>query len=112
METDHIIQSRMNTSPDKIAAFCKRWQVTELALFGSVLRDDFSPESDIDVLVRFTPEAGYSLMDFVGMQDELSGMLGRQVDLVILKEWKAVENSRNYIRREDVLGSAETIYAA
>lgn len=109
MKTDDIIKSRMNTSRDQIAAFCKRWQVTELGLFGSVLREDFSPESDIDVLVRFAPEAGHSLMDFVGIQDELSGMLDRQVDLV---EWIAIENSRNYIRREDILRSAETIYAA
>ncbi len=109
MRTDDIIKSRMNTSPDKIAAFCKRWKVMELGLFGSVLREDFNPESDIDVLVRFAPAAGHSLMDFVGIQDELSRMLGRQVDLI---EWKAVENSRNYIRRKDVLHSAETIYAA
>ena len=109
MKANHIIKSRMNTSPGEITSFCKRWKITELGLFGSVLREDFNPESDIDVLVRFAPEAGYSLMDFVGIQDELSKMLGRQVDLV---EWKAVENSRNYIRREDVLRSAETIYAA
>lgn len=109
MKTDDIIKSRMNTSRDQIAAFCKRWQVTELGLFGSVLREDFKPESDIDVLVRFSPEAGYSLLDFVGIQDELSEMLGRRVDLVT---WRAIENSRNYIRREDILRSAETIYAA
>ena len=109
MKTDDIIKSRMNTSRDQIAAFCKRWQVTELGLFGSVLREDFKPGSDIDVLVRFAPEAGHSLMDFVGIQDELSGMLDRQVDLV---EWIAVENSQNYIRREDILRSAKTIYAA
>lgn len=109
MKANHIIKSRMNTSPGEITAFCKRWKITELGLFGSVLREDFNPESDIDALVRFAPEAGYSLMDFVGIQDELSKMLGRQVDLV---EWKAVENSRNYIRREDILRSAETIYAA
>ena len=109
MKTDDIIKSRMNTSRDQIAAFCKRWQVTELGLFGSVLREDFKLDSDIDVLVRFAPEAGHSLMDFVGIQDELSGMLDRQVDLV---EWIAIENSRNYIRREDILRTAKTIYAA
>lgn len=109
METDDIIKSRMNTSRDQIAAFCERWQVTELGLFGSVLREDFNPESDIDVLVRFAPEAGHSLMDFVGIQDELSAMLGRRVDLVT---WRSIENSRNYIRREDILRSTETIYPA
>ena len=62
---------------DEIAAFCKRWQVTELALFGSVLRDDFGPDSDVDVLVRFDPEARCTLFDMSRMQDELSLMLGR-----------------------------------
>ena len=109
METDHILKSRMNTSPGEIAAFCKRWQITELGLFGSVLRKDFNPESDIDVLVRFAPEAGHSLMEFVEIQDELCEMLGRRVDLVT---WRSIENSRNYIRKEDILRSAETIYAA
>ena len=94
---------------DEIAAFCKRWQVTELALFGSALRDDFGPESDVDVLVRFAPEARRTLLDMSCMQDELSRILGRQVDLI---ERAGVEQSRNYIRRKAILQSAETIYAA
>lgn len=94
---------------DEIAAFCKRWQVTELALFGSVLRDDFDPDSDVDVLVRFEEEARRTLFDMSHMQDELSRMLSRQVDLM---ERAAVEQSRNYIRRKVILQSAETIYAA
>ncbi len=94
---------------DEIAAFCKRWQVTELALFGSVLRDDFSPESDVDVLVRFDPRARHTLLDIAQMQDELSATLGREVDLI---ERTTVERSPNYIRRKAILQSAETIYAA
>lgn len=94
---------------DEIAAFCKRWQVTELALFGSVLRDDFGPESDVDVLVRFDPQARHTLLDIVQMQDELSATLGREVDLI---ERVAVEQSPNYIRRKAILQSAETIYAS
>ena len=94
---------------DEITAFCKRWQVTELALFGSVLRDDFGPDSDVDVLVRFDPEARCTLFDMSRMQDELSRMLGRHVDLI---ERAGVEQSRNYIRRKAILQSAETIYAA
>ena len=92
----------------EIAAFCERWQITELALFGSVLRDDFGPESDIDVLVRFRPSATPTLLDLVRMEDELTRLLGRKADLV---EYAAVESSRNYIRRRAVLQSAETIYA-
>lgn len=93
---------------EELAAFCKRWQIAELALFGSVLRDDFRPESDIDVLVRFRPIATPTLLDLVRMENELSRLLGRKADLV---EYAAVEASRNYIRRKAVLQSAETIYA-
>ena len=95
--------------PDKVAAFCKRWQIVELALFGSVLRDDFDPDSDVDVLVRFDPQARHTLFDLAQMQDDLSGLLGREADLI---ERVAVERSPNYIRRKAILQSAETIYAA
>ena len=93
----------------EIAALCYRWQVLELALFGSVLRDDFGPNSDVDVLVSFDPEARHTLLDIVQMQEELSATLGRTTDLV---ERTAVERSPNYIRRQAILQSAETIYAA
>ncbi len=103
------MNARVEVPRNEIAAFCERWQVAELALFGSVLRDDFAPESDIDVLVRLDPKAQRTLLDMVRMQDELSRILGRRVDLV---ERTAVEASRNYIRREAILRSAETVYAA
>ena len=100
---------RIDTSLDEIAAFCGRWRVTELALFGSVLREDFGPDSDIDVLVRFDRQARHTLLDIGQMENELSRMLGREVDLI---ERTAVEQSRNYIRRKATLDSAETIYTA
>lgn len=100
---------RMDTSLDEIAAFCGRWRVTELALFGSVLRGDFGPDSDIDVLVRFDRQAGHTLLDIGPMENELSRTLGRDVDVI---ERTAIERSRNYIRRKTILDSAETIYAA
>jgi len=90
--------------PDALAAFCARWKVAELALFGSVLRDDFGPDSDIDVLVRFEPHA--TLFDLGPMEHDLAGLFGRKVDLV---ERAAVENSRNYTRRNAVLASPKTI---
>lgn len=93
----------------ELTAFCERWQISELALFGSVLRDDFGPESDVDVLVRFLPEAQHGLFEMVTMEEELSRVLGRKVDLV---SRRAVEQSRNYIKRRAVLESAEVIYAA
>ena len=100
---------RINVSTEKLAAFCKRWLIIELALFGSVLRDDFGPESDVDVLVRFEPNARHTLLDMVQMEDELCSILGRKVDLI---ERAAIENSPNYIRRNSILQSAKTIYAA
>ena len=94
---------------EQIREFCQHWQITELALFGSVLRDDFRPDSDVDVLVRFEEESRHTLFDLSRMQDELTRLLGRQADLV---ERTAVETSRNYIRRKAILESAEVLYAA
>jgi len=87
--------------------FCRRWQIAEMALFGSVLREDFEPESDVDVLVRFRPESGWGLLDQVAMESELSQIVGRDVDLITRS---AVERSPNRIRRDAILRSAETIY--
>lgn len=92
-----------------IEDFCRRWQVSELGLFGSVLRDDFRPDSDVDVLVTFAPGAHWSLFDMVHMQKELELILGREVDLV---ERRAVEQSENYIRRKRILGSLVPVYVA
>ncbi len=92
-----------------LAEFCRRWKVTELALFGSALRDDLKPESDVDVLVTFDPSAHWSLLDMVKMQDELSGLWKRPVDLLT---WRSVERSQNWIRRKAILESAEVVYAA
>jgi len=105
-----MIASTKIPLPDlDIEDFCRRWQVSELALFGSVLRDDFRPDSDVDVLVTFAPGAHWSLFDMVRMQKELKSILGREVDLV---ERKAVEQSENYIRRKKILGSLVPVYVA
>ena len=100
---------RIPLEREKIVDFCQRWKITEFALFGSVLRDDFRPESDADVLVTFVPEARYSLFDLVDAQEELKEIFGREVDLV---ERPAIEKSENYIRRKHILASAETVYVA
>ena len=94
---------------ERLEALCTRWQVAELALFGSALRADFAPDSDIDLLVRFRPEAKHTLLDLAEMEHELSDAFGRRTDLV---ERSAIERSPNYIRRRAILASAETIYAA
>ena len=90
----------------KIERFCHKWEVTEMALFGSVLSDDFRPESDIDVLVSFKDNAGWGLFDFVDMIDELKIIFGRKVDLI------EKDSLRNPFRRQTILGSNEVIYAA
>jgi predicted nucleotidyltransferase len=92
-----------------LEAFCKRWQVKELALFGSALRDDFGPESDIDLLVTFEPDARPSLFDMAGMARELESIFEREVDLV---SRRGIERSENWIRRREILSTARTIYAA
>ena len=89
-----------------IEALCRKWRVSELALFGSVLRSDFRQDSDIDVLIVFASDATWDLMDFVTMKDELESLLGRSVDLV---EKKAI---RNPLLRREILSHNEVIYAA
>ncbi|MBI2176948.1 MAG: nucleotidyltransferase family protein [Candidatus Tectomicrobia bacterium] len=91
---------------EKIAAFCRKWKVSEFCLFGSVLREDFRPESDVDVPVSFEPEAGWSLLDIVTMRDELAEIFGRKVDLV---ERQAVERSSNPFRRRHILNNVERV---
>lgn len=91
----------------KIEDFCKRWRIVEFALFGSALRDDFGPESDLDVLVAFAQDAGWTLFDHLRMEQELAGLLGRKIDL-FTKE--AVERSHNWLRRREILDTAEVVY--
>jgi uncharacterized protein len=93
----------------KLAAFCRRWNISELALFGSTLREDFRPDSDVDVLVSFAPQARTTLFDMVHMQEELKEIFGREVDLV---SKRGLENSRNYLRRKQILDSAQVIHVA
>jgi len=103
------VKPQVPLSQAELAAFCERWHISEMALFGSVLRDDFGPESDIDVLVTFHPEAAHGFIAFMTIQEELAQLLGREVDL---HGRAGVERSRNYIRRRAILDSAEVIYAA
>lgn len=100
---------QINIPREKVEEFCRKWRITEFSLFGSVLRDDFSPDSDVDVLVTFATDTKYSLFDLVHAQDELERILGRKVDLA---ERQAIEGSRNYIRRKQILSSAEPFYVA
>jgi uncharacterized protein len=99
----------LEISRERIADFCHRWKITEFALFGSVLRSDFRPDSDIDVLVTFAPDTSWRFYDLLSMKEELETMFGRSVDLI---EKRLVESSENYIRRRHILNHMETIYVA
>ena len=100
--------ARLGVPMSGIAAFCDRWGVEELALFGSVLRDDFGPDSDIDVLVRFSAGRTPGLFLAARIRRELADMCRRRVDLL---HRPTIERSRNYIRRKKILESARVVYA-
>ena len=96
-------------SETTIRTFCQRWQIVEFSLFGSILRADFRPDSDVDVLVSFAPNTAWNLLDIVLMQQELESLIGRKVDLV---EKPVIESSHNWIRRQEILNTAQVFYAA
>jgi len=93
-------------APDQVAALCRRWRVRELSLFGSVARGEARPDSDVDVLVTFEPDAGWSLLDLTEMREELKTLFGRDVDLV---EEPAL---RNPFRRRAILRDKRVLHAA
>jgi len=99
----------VDTSREAIAGFCRRWKVTEFALFGSALRNDLGPDSDVNVLLSFASDARWTLFNMVYMQAELEDIFGRKVDLVTRR---GIESSRNYLRRRAILSSAEVIHVA
>ncbi len=103
------LHERLGVDEAALAAFCRKWHVAELALFGSVLRDDFAEASDVDALVTFQPGAGPQFPDLLNMHEEFKNLVGREVDL---SKRVVIERSRNYIRRENILSTAQVIYAA
>ena len=103
------IHPNVSVTHEQIAAFCRKWDIVRFELFGSVLRDDFTPESDIDVMVTFAAGDNYSLLDMARMDAELAAMFGRHVDMV---ERPAVEASPNPVHRRAILSHARAVYAA
>ena len=99
-------QVHLQIPHEHIAAFCKKWRVREFSLFGSILRDDFSADSDVDVLISFEEDPGIGLWEFSEMIDELEAIYGRKVDLITR------EGLRNPYRRHAILNNLEVIYAA
>jgi predicted nucleotidyltransferase len=102
-----MIERNLDIPKQQIADFCRCWHIRELALFGSVLRDDFAPDSDLDIMITFVPEADWSLFDHLRMEQELADLLGRKIDLF---SRRAVERSHNWVRRQEILNTAEVVY--
>ncbi len=102
------MKARTPVDHERIARFCRKWKLEEFSLFGSVLREDFGPDSDVDILVSFAEDAHCGLFELTAMEDELKQIFGREVDLVTRR---AVEDSQNYIRRKHILQNREMIHA-
>jgi hypothetical protein len=103
------LAGRLGLDERRLEAFCLRWKVRELSLFGSGVRAMLRPDSDLDFLVTFRPDAEWSLLDHVRMQEELAELVHRDVDLV---SRRGIERSANWIRREAILREAQPVYAA
>lgn len=100
---------RIHFSQDEIAEFCQRWKIKEMSLFGSAIRDDFRPDSDVDILVEFEPGVRWPFQQWLDMTRELEALFGRKVDVV---ERRLIEQSENYIRRKHILSHLERLYVA
>ncbi len=103
------IHPRLAVTHYQIADFCQRWDIVRFELFGSILRDDFRDDSDIDVLVTFAPGTRHHFTAILAMDDELAALFGHDVDVV---ERRLVETARNPIRRRNILSSARPVYAS
>jgi len=108
-EQEQRMNRHIKVPNNEIGSFCRRNHIRSLGLFGSALREDYGPGSDVDVLIEFEEAYMPGLMELVEMQEELTRIFGQKVDLV---ERQAVERSENYIRRRYILESVEPIYVA
>ena len=99
---------RLPLPMEQIAGFCCRWNIARLEVFGSVLRDDFRPDSDLDLVATYAPQARWSLFDRVRMKFELEDMLGREVDLL---NRRALEKAGSRKRAAAILAQTQTLYA-
>jgi predicted nucleotidyltransferase len=104
-----MIRYSLPITDSQISDFCRRYEIVELALFGSVVREDFGPESDIDFLATYAPDKRWQPWGDLPEQAEMEALLGRRVDWITKK---MIESSANPIFRRAVLSEAEVIYAA
>lgn len=99
----------INIQEEQLAEICKKFKIRELTIFGSALREDFNEKSDVDLLVEFNPNSGISLFDVVDLKEALESFLGREVDIV---SKKAIQRSRNYLKKKAILDNYMVIYAS
>ena len=102
-------QLKIQLPQPELAAFCQKWKIKEMSFFGSVLREDFRSDSDIDIIVSFEDNSTWGILELVRMKRELKTLLGREVDLMTRK---SIEQSHNWIRRQEILGTAQIVYVA
>ena len=99
----------INIQEEQLREICKRYLIRELSVFGSALREDFNESSDIDLLVEFKPDSGTSLFDIVDLKEEFEKLFGREVDIV---SKKAIQQSRNHLKRKSILSNFKVIYVS
>jgi len=99
----------INIQEEQLGEICKKYKIRELAIFGSALREDFNEKSDVDLLVEFKPDSGISLFDIVDLKEAFESFWGREVDIV---SKKAIQMSRNYLKKKAILDNYKVIYAS
>jgi predicted nucleotidyltransferase len=109
MSPQAVVSERLEVSPEALATFCRRWHIARLEVFGSVLREDFGTESDIDFLVSFEPDQGPLGLERFRLEEELAQIVGRKVDVV---DRQVVEKSRNLYRRHHILREATPVHGS
>ncbi|HEX9944076.1 MAG TPA: nucleotidyltransferase domain-containing protein [Thermoanaerobaculia bacterium] len=109
MRTRTLVNERLEVAPEALAAFCRRWHIAKLEVFGSILRDDFRMDSDVDFLVSFEPGEGPAGLDWFQIKEELGQLVGRKVDVL---DRRLVEQSRNLYRRHHILREATAVHGS
>lgn len=104
-----MLWQRLGATPESVAELCRKWRIVKLEVFGSILRDDFRPDSDIDLLATFEPHVRWSAFRLHQAEREFEQLFGRRVELI---SRRALERSENNIRRAAILKHTETLYAA
>jgi hypothetical protein len=107
MSTQTLISERLTPTPEALAAFCRRWHIAKLEVFGSIVREDFRTDSDVDFLVSFESGGGPVGFDWFQIQEELAQLVGRKVDVL---DRRLVEQSRNLYRRHHILNEATPVH--